>query len=130
MAGPQWLKSFLKEGLPIQRAKGLRRAEVAKFFDLLITVLTDNDLLDKSERIFNIPGKVLAKKGTKTVESLTSGEKGETITVVVCCNAIGNFLSPVLIIKGVNKKPEFEGFPPGSKVYMPKKLAYICSELF
>lgn len=63
------------EGLSIQRAKGLSRAEVAKFFFLLITVLTDNDLLDKPERIFNMdesgvqlnnkPGKVLAKKGTK-----------------------------------------------------------------
>lgn len=151
MAGPQWLKSFLErnpeivvrqaEGLSIQRAKGLSRVEVAKFFDLLITVLTENDLLDKPDRIFNMdesgvqlnnkPGKVLAKKGTRAVKSLTSGEKGETITVVACCNAIGNFLPPVLIIKGVNKKPEFEeGLPPGSKVYMQKKSAYISSELF
>ncbi|GBP72390.1 hypothetical protein EVAR_88346_1 [Eumeta japonica] len=120
IAGPQWLKSFLErnpeivvrqaEGLSIQRAKGLCRAEVAKFFDLLITVLTDNDLLDKPYRIFNMdesgvqlnnkPGKVLAKKGTRAVKSVTSGEKGETITVIACCNAIGNFLPPVLIIKG------------------------------
>ena len=64
------------------------------------------------------------------MKSLTSGEKGETITVVACCNAICNFLPPVLIIKGVNKKPEFEGLPPGSKVYMQKKSAYISSELF
>lgn len=44
MAGPQWLKSFLErnpeivvrqaEGLSIQRAKGLSRAEVAFFFIL------------------------------------------------------------------------------------------------
>jgi len=79
----------------------------------------------------NKPGKVLAKKGARAVKSLTSGEKGETITVVACCNAIGNFLPPVLIIKGVNKKPEFEeGLPPGSKVYMQKKSAYISSDLF
>lgn len=150
-AGPQWLKSFLErnpeivlrqaEGLSIERAKGLNRAEVAKFFDLLTTVLTENNLLGKPDRIFNMdetgvqlnnkPGKVLAKKGARAVKSLTSGEKGETITVVACCNAIGNFLPPVLIIKGVNKKPEFEeGLPPGSKVYMQKKSAYISSELF
>lgn len=151
MAGPQWLKSFLErnpqivlrqaEGLSIQRAKGLNRAEVAKFFDLLMTILTENNLLDKPDRIFNMDesgvqlnnktGKVLAKKGARAVKSLTSGEKGETITVVACCNATGNFLPPVLIIKGVNKKPEFEeGLPPGSKVYMQKKSAYISSELF
>lgn len=36
-----------------------------------------------------------------------------------------------MIIKGVNKKPEFEeGLPPGSKVYMNKKSAYISSDLF
>lgn len=128
------------QGQSIQRGKGLSRAEVAKFFDLLIAVLIENDLLDKPEKIFNMdesgvqlnnkPGKVLAKKGTRAVKSLTFGEKGETITVVACCNAIGNFLPPVLIIKGVNKKPEFEGLPPGSKVYMQKKSAYISSELF
>lgn len=150
-AGPQWLKSFLErnpevvlrqaEGLSIERARGLNRAEVAKFFNILITVLTENDLLDKPDRIFNMdetgvqlnnkPGKVLAKKGTRAVKSVTSGEKGETITIVACCNAIGNFLPPLLIIKGVNKKPEFEeGLPPGSKVYMNKKSAYISSDLF
>ncbi|VVD06012.1 unnamed protein product [Leptidea sinapis] len=58
-------------------------------------------------------GKVLAKKGAKAVKSVTFGENGETITVVACCNSIGNFLQPVLIIKGLNKKPEFEeGLPP------------------
>ncbi|GBP08767.1 hypothetical protein EVAR_7344_1 [Eumeta japonica] len=37
----------------------------------------------------------------------------------------------VLIIKGVNKKPEFEeGLPMGSKVYMNKKSAYINAALF
>lgn len=52
-AGPQWLKSFLErnpevvlrqaKGLSIERARGLNRAEVANFFNLLITVLTEND---------------------------------------------------------------------------------------
>ncbi|KAJ0172499.1 hypothetical protein K1T71_011638 [Dendrolimus kikuchii] len=151
MAGPQWLKSFLErnpgiilrqaEGLSIERAKGLNRTEGANFFKLLTTILTENNLLDKPDRIFNMDGtgvqlnnkigKVLAKKGAKAVKSVTSGEKAETITVVACCKAIGNFLPPVPIIKGVNKKPEFEeGLPPGSQVYMQKKSAYITSDLF
>lgn len=151
MAGGAWFKSFIErnpelsirqaEGLSVARAKGLSREEVNNFYDLLIKVLTDNDLLDKPERIYNMdesgiqlnnkPGKVVAKKGAKVVNSVTSAEKGETMTIVGCCNAIGNFLPPVLIIKGVNKKPEFEdGLPKGSKVYMNKKSAYINTALF
>lgn len=151
MAGAAWFKSFIErnpklsfrqaEGLSVARAKGLSREEVYNFYDLLIKVLTENDLLDKPERLYNMdesgiqlnnkPGKVIAKKGAKVVNSVTSAEKGETMTIVGCCNAIGNFLPPVLIIKGVNKKPEFEeGLPMGSKVYMNKKSAYINAVLF
>ncbi|CAF4927438.1 unnamed protein product [Pieris macdunnoughi] len=43
----------------------------------------------------------------------TSTEKGETITVVGCCNAEGNFIPPACIMKWQRKKPEFEdGLPP------------------
>lgn len=151
MAGNEWFKSFIErnpelsirqaEGLSVARAKGLSREEVNNFHELLTKVLADNDLLDKPERIYNMdesgvqlnnkPGKVVAKKGAKVVNSVTSAEKGETMTIVACCNAIGNFLPPVVIIKGVNKKPEFEnGLPLGSKVYMNKKSAYINTDLF
>lgn len=150
-AGNAWFKSFIErnpelsirqaEGLSVARAKGLSREEVTNFYELLTKVMTDNGLLNKPERIYNMdesgvqlnnkPGKVVAKKGAKVVHSVTSAEKGETMTIVACCNAIGNFLPPVVIIKGVNKKPDFEnGLPQGSKVYMNKKSAYINSELF
>lgn len=81
------------------------------FHELLTKVQADNDLLD--ERIYNIDksgvqlnnksGKVVAKKSAKVVNSVTSAEKGETMAVLACCNAIGNFLPPVVIIKGVNR---------------------------
>ncbi|RVE47494.1 hypothetical protein evm_007905 [Chilo suppressalis] len=135
MAGAAWFKSFIErnpelsirqaEGLSLARAKGLSREEVNNFYDLLIKVLTENDLLDKPERLYNMdesgiqlnnkPGKVIAKKGAKVVNSVTSAERGETMTIVGCCNAIGNFLPPVLIIKGINKKPEFQDGLPGLK---------------
>lgn len=151
MAGHQWLQSFLErndeisirvaEGLSLARAQGLNKNEVNQFYELLLKVLTENDLLDKPERVYNMdetgiqlnnkPGKVLATKGSRSVKMVTSGEKGETMTLIGCCNAVGNFLPPVMIIKGVNKKLEFsEGLPQGSKVYMNKKSAYINTELF
>lgn len=151
MAGQHWLKSFLErhpelsvrqaEGLSIARAQGLNRDEVNKMFELLLKVLTENDLIDKPDRIYNTdetgvqmnnnPGKVIATKGAKVVNSITSSEKGETMSIIACCNAVGHYVPPVVIIKGVNKRPEFqEGLPPGANVYMNKKSAYVNSELF
>jgi hypothetical protein len=51
----------------------------------------------------NKPASVITGKGSKSVRVLTSGEKGENVTVITCCNAAGQFLPPVLIFKGVNK---------------------------
>lgn len=150
-AGPHWLRSFLErntelsirqaEGLSVARAQGLNRDEVNKMFELLLKVMTEHELLDKPDRIYNIDetgvqlnnstGKVIATRGARVVHSITSGEKGETLSVIACCNAVGNFLPPVVIIKGVNKKPEFQdGLPPGSEVYMNRKSAYVNAELF
>lgn len=43
-----------------------------------------------------------------------------------CCNAEGNVMPPVCILKGVNKKPEWEeAMPPGSKLIMNRKSAYV-----
>ncbi|CAG9572682.1 unnamed protein product [Danaus chrysippus] len=123
MAGNEWVKSFIErnpelsirqaEGLSVARAKGLSRKEVNNFHELLTKVLADNDLLDKPERIYNMdesgvqlnnkPGKVVAKKGAKVVNSVTSVEKGETMTIVACCNAIGNFKHFILPTHEDNK---------------------------
>lgn len=79
----------------------------------------------------NKPGKVVAARGARDVHTITLKEKGETISVVVCCNAEGNFIPPYCIFKGINKKSEFEdGMPPGSKVVMSPKTAYINSGIF
>ena len=100
----------------------MKREEVSKYFDLLENTLKDNYLFDKPGNIFNVdesglqlnnkPDKVIAMKGSKDVHVLTSGEKGETVTLVACCNAEGNFLPPYCIFKGVNKKQEYgDGLP-------------------
>lgn len=150
-AGSHWLYSFLErnpelsvrqsEGLSLARAKGMCREEVGSFFDLLQETLEKNDLMDKPSCIWNMdesgiqlnnkPGKVLASKGSKDVHVLTSAEKGENITVVACNNAVGTFLPPVLIMKGIRKKPEhLLGLPPGTDIYMNKQSSYINSDLF
>ncbi|KAB0801683.1 hypothetical protein PPYR_03869 [Photinus pyralis] len=151
MAGYDWLNSFLRrnpelairraEGVSLARAEGTTRERVADFFKLLQHIFEENSLFDKPGRIYNMdetgcqlnnnPGYVIASKGSKLVSSITSGERGETITVIACCNAEGNFLPPSCIMKGKRKKPEYEdGMPPGSFLYMSAKSAYINAEIF
>ncbi|CAH2007076.1 unnamed protein product [Acanthoscelides obtectus] len=82
-------------------------------------------------QLLNKPSKVVTKKGSKDVHVLTSKERGENVTVIACCSADGTFIPPVLIFKGVNRKPVLsDGLPPGSKVYMNRKSSFINSELF
>ncbi|KAG5895654.1 hypothetical protein JTB14_008663 [Gonioctena quinquepunctata] len=62
MAGSAWFRSFIErnpevsirqvEGLSVARAKSLRREEVNNFYEVLTKVMTDNDLLEKPERIY------------------------------------------------------------------------------
>lgn len=151
-AGYDWLQMFLSrntditlrksEGVSLARANAMNRLEVNNYFKLLESVfMQDNKEVFTPNCIFNMdesglqlnsrPGHVLAKKGSKAVSTVTSTEKGETITIIACCNAEGNFLPPACIMKGKNKKAEFEdGMPPGSKLFMSPKSAYITSDIF
>ncbi|CAG5051514.1 unnamed protein product [Parnassius apollo] len=75
----------------------MNKLEVDAYFELLESILTVDDGVLKPSCIFNMdetglqlnnrPGHVLAEKGTKAVSTVTSTEKGETITVIACCNA-------------------------------------------
>lgn len=151
LAGYDWLTSFLErnpclsvrkcEGLSLARAQGMNREDVKKYFDILQQIMTENNLLASPKNIWNMDesgfpinnplGKVLAQKGARVVQNITSAEKGEHVTIVGCCNAEGHFLPPVLILKGVYKKEEWsEGLPPGCDIYMNPKKAYMTTELF
>lgn len=150
MAGYDWLKMFLKrnpelsvrkaEGVSLSRVQGMNKKVVTKYFDLLKTTLNEAGILNKPSHIFNMdetglqlnnnPGQVIAKRGSKNVTAVTSSEKGETVTLIGCCNAEGFFIPPACIFKGKNKKAEFEDdMPPGSVVYMNEKSAYINTDL-
>lgn len=121
-AGYDWLQLFLSrhadlsvrkaEGVSNARAVGLNKTVVEEYFSVLENVLTEYQLFEKPGNIFNIdesglqlnnkPGYVIAEKGSKTVSNITSGEKGETISIVACCSAEGVFLPPMYFKR---KKP-------------------------
>jgi hypothetical protein len=150
-AGYDWLQMFLSrhkditlrksEGVSLARASAMNKTEVNAYFQLLESVLIQDNEMLAPNCVFNMdesglqlnsrPGHVLAQKGSKAVSTVTSTEKGETITIIACCNAEGTFLPPACIMKGKNKKPEFEdGMPPGTRLFMSQKSAYITSEIF
>lgn len=150
-AGFDWLNLFLNrhsdlsvrksEGVSVARSEAMKKETVRDYFSLLERVITENDLFQKPGSIYNMdesglqlnnrPGHVIAKKGSKNIAALTSGEKGETITIIACCNAEGYFLPPVCIFKGKNIKSEWnDGMPAGSKIYMGGKSAYVNTDLF
>ncbi|XP_023312222.1 CENP-B homolog protein 2-like [Anoplophora glabripennis] len=115
--------------------------DVQDYFKLLSDTLLEKNLINKPSNIFNIdetglqlnnrPEYVVDEKGSKNVTAVTSGEKGETISVIVCCNAEGMFIPPTCIFKGKNKKNEYEdGMPAGSVVVMSEKSAYVNTTIF
>ncbi|XP_030762226.1 uncharacterized protein LOC115887043 [Sitophilus oryzae] len=131
------IKKMQKYGFTPNRDLGLNKTVVEEYFSVLENVLTEYQLFEKPGNIFNIdesglqlnnkPGYVIAEKGSKTVSNITSGEKGETISIVACCSAEGVFLPPPLcILKGKNlKECHKDGMPPGSAIVMNEKSAYI-----
>lgn len=143
-AGYGWLNSFLcrnkditlkkSVGGSLIRPRAMNRVEINEYFDLLEKILINDNGILTPNRIFNVdniglllnncPGHALAKKGSST-------EKGETITLIACCNAEGTFLPPACIMKDKNKKAEFEKkMPSGSVLFTSQKSAHITSDIF
>jgi hypothetical protein len=150
MAGKDWLKAFLKRNRDIAqrraqhmnpaRAQKLNRFIVSDYFNKLEKVLTEMELFDKPDRIFNIDEKgcqlavhhqqkVLAKTGSKRVH-LVAPEHGENVTIVACGNAMGNVIPPMIIFKGKRRNDGLgDDLPPGSAVEMAPKGS-MTTEIF
>ncbi|KAJ8887888.1 hypothetical protein PR048_007372 [Dryococelus australis] len=141
MAGYDWLKSFLSrnpdltvrkaEGVSVARVLGMNKDFVMEYFDLLRELLSENHLIGKPGHIFNMdetglplnnkPGEVIAEKSSRSVSLITSGEKGETISVLACINGKGSFLPQNCIFKGKTRTLNTDGMPPGYVVKMSQK---------
>lgn len=148
-AGRYWFKGFLKRNPDIVLRKGenlsygrlmrFNMQTVKHFFDLLASVYDQTELLPHQiynvdetglQLIFSGADKVLARKGSKRVHVATHGEQGETITVVACCNAVGMWIPPMVLYKGVYAKKEFgDDLPTGSTFAMTPK-GYVTTEVF
>ena len=101
-------------------------------------------MLDKhqltSDRISNLdetgvtivqnPKKVVTETGTKSVGSVTSGERNELVSIFYAVCATGHALAPMLIFSRVQYKEHFiRGSPPGC-IGRATRFGWINADLF
>lgn len=98
------------------------------------------DLKSKPQNVYNLDEKgirmclhkspsVLAKKGARRVHS-RGKEHGENVTVVGCGNAVGNFIPPMVIFKGVRCDDSWKDSMPTSSVVEMAPKGSMTSMLF
>lgn len=110
-AGIDWLKGFLNrhpelsvrqpEGCSLSRATSFNRHNVETFFSNLEEVLKRHDGFLNGTRIFNLDetstttvqksSKIVAQKGIKQINKVTSGERGVLVTTCCIVGAAGLF---------------------------------------
>ena len=93
------------------RMNAMNEENLTIYFDLLNTVLTDNDLKVHPEQIYNMdetglplnprPPKVVAIRGQKKVRYQSSGLKSQ-ITVLGCSSGTGQVIPPFVIFDAKN----------------------------
>ena len=106
------------------RAMGFNKVSADAFFTLLENVVDQTKL--GVDRIWNCDetgissvqkslSKVISTKGKKQVGSMTSAERGQLVTALICCSASGRYIPPMLIFPRQRMKNELmDGAPPGA----------------
>jgi len=122
------LKSSKPQKLDLARAKTSRET-LNKYYDELFNVLTDNKIINKPQKIFNIdesgvtsehtPPKIICNKDT-VPQNITSA-RSSTVTVIAAGNAAGQSVPPYYVFPGVRWNDDFmKGACPGSAGEMSK----------
>ena len=131
----------LRKGDPIAsvRMECLEKETMTEYFQLLKTTLTENNLLNKPNLIYNVdetgmpldhkPPKVVAAKGQKKVRCRTSGNKSQ-VTVIACVSASGHAIPPFVIFDAKRLNMDWtNGEVPGTR-YGLSSTGWVDTYLF
>ncbi|KAG5896078.1 hypothetical protein JTB14_006867 [Gonioctena quinquepunctata] len=151
LAGRDWLSSFLKRNADLSlgktqpmnptRAQKLNKAIVSDYFTKISELMATMNIKDKPQNVYNMVEKgcrltihhqqrVMSEKGVRRVHMVAPPEHAENVTVVACCNAMGNSIPPMILFRGKRLKPEFcDNLPHGSLVKMAPK-GTMTTQLF
>ena len=103
----------------------LDKEAMEEYFRLLKSTLTEHNLLNKPNRIYNVdetgmpldhkPPKVVTTKGQKKVRCRTTGNKAQ-VTVIACVSASGHTIPPFVIFDAKTLNIEWtKGEVPGTR---------------
>ncbi|ESN95622.1 hypothetical protein HELRODRAFT_86484 [Helobdella robusta] len=149
MAGKKWFYSFMRrhpelslrepESTSMARAQGFNKERVKSFFELLAKIYDEENL--SPDRLFNMDentlstvqdgqSKIISAKGKKRIGAMTSNEREESVTSVVCVSASGQYIPPMLIYKRKRMKVEMtNGAPPGT-VFSTQEKGWMSNDGF
>lgn len=115
MAGKDWMSAFLKrntslsirkpEATSLSRATSFNKTNVQDFYSKLAEVMdrfkfTASSIWNADETGVSTvtkPSKIIAAKGKRNVGSVTSGERGTNVTLLVAVSATGSSIPPMFV---------------------------------
>jgi len=148
IAGIDWARGFLSryaelslrkpEATSMSRLTGFNKVQVTRFFDLLKCEISK--LKVTSKQVFNIdetgittvqvPGRILARKGSKQVGRVVSAERGTTTTVVCAMSASGTYVPPMFLFKRKNMNNRLMNNCTPGAIGLPSPTGWIDTNLF
>jgi hypothetical protein len=110
--GDRWFKSFIvryqlslkkPQAVEFARNKAADPFIINAYFDLLLQILTNNNLMDKPAQVYNLDEFSLSTDPTKCkVAGEINGTGNENTTVLIACNACGEKMPPLIVFKANN----------------------------
>lgn len=147
-AGKEWFFGFMRrhsslsirrpEATSLSRSTSFNKKNVGDFFTNVADVYKRHNF--QAHRIWNCdetglttvhrPSKVVGQKGMKQVGQVTSGERGQLVTLCCFINAAGNTIPPVFIFPRVNFKPYMLNQAPPDSLGLAHKSGWMTGENF